>query len=200
MEQPKSSSKILKILLKDFTIKPTITFLAKEIGLSRVGTWKLLKKMQSERLIVLSKIGSGKTSIYSISLKWDNPLVEKNLALCLTEDALKNQRWMNNFAELENKVDFLLLYGSIINSPKEANDIDILGITSSKNKFIEIEEAIKKIQKTQMKKIHAINFTPTEFKQELEKPNKALINAINKGVILFGQEKFIKFIKGMAKK
>lgn len=200
MKHNKSSSRILKILLKDFTIKPTITSLAKEINLSRVGVWKLLKKMQSEKLIVLYKIGHGKTSTYSINLNWNNPLVEKNLALYLTEDALINQRWISNFAELENKVDFLIIYGSVINSPKEANDVDIVGIASSKNKFIEIEDTIKKIQKTQIKKIHAINFMPTEFRQELEKPNKAFIDAIRKGVVLFGQEKFIKFMRSITKK
>jgi len=126
--------------------------------------------------------------------------VEKNLELSLTEDALKNQRWMSNFAELENKVDFLLLYGSIIISPQEANDIDILGVVSNKNRFIEIEESVKNIQKTQMKKIHAINFMPAEFRQELEKPNNALIDVIKKGTVLFGQEKFIKFIRSTIKK
>lgn len=200
MEKEKPGPKILKILLKDFTISPTITSLSKEAGLSRVGIWKLLKKMQSEKLIILSKIGSGKTSTYSIRLNWNNPLLERTLALYLAEDALKNRRWLINFAELENKTDFLILYGSIINSPKEANDIDILSVTSNKGRFIEIEEAILNIQKTQIKKIHAINLTPAEFKQELEKPNNAFIDAVKKGIILFGQEKFIKFIKGIAKK
>ncbi len=199
METTKPNTKILKILLKDFTIKPTITFLAKEIGMSRVGTWKILKKLEAEKLIILSPIGAGKTSAYSISLNWENPIVEKTLSVALTEDALKNQRWLSNFAELEDKVDFLLMYGSIIHSPKEANDIDILGVTN-KNKFLEIEESIKKIQKTQIKKIHAINFTPAEFKGELENPNKAFIDAIKKGIILFGQEKFIKFIKRIFRK
>ena len=103
---------------------------------------------------------------------------------------------MNNFKELENKLDFLILYGSIIHSPKEANDIDILGVVSNKNDFLFIEEIIKKIQKTQIKKIHSENFTRTEFKEEIRKPNKIFIDAIKKGIVLFGQEKFIKFIKG----
>lgn len=200
MEIDKPYMKILKILLKDLTIKPTITSLAEEIGMSRVGTWKVLKKLEMEKLITLSQIGTGKTSTYSIILKWDNPLTEKTLALALTEDALKNQRWLTNFAELGNKVDFLIIYGSVIHSSKEANDIDILGIVSNKNKFLDIEESIKKIQKTQIKKIHILNFTPTEFKQELEKPNKVFINAVRKGIILFGQEKFIKFIRGLGRK
>ena len=53
------------------------------------------------------------------------------------------------------------------------------------------------MQKTQIKKIHALNFTEAEFKQELQKLNKAFIDAIKKGIILFGQEKFIKFLKSI---
>ena len=29
---------------------------------------------------------------------------------------------MSNFAELENKADFIMIYGSIIHSPKEAKE------------------------------------------------------------------------------
>ena len=200
MATDKASTKILKILLKDFTIKPTVTSLAKEAGMSRVGAWKVLKKMQSERIIVLSQIGTGKTSAYNVFLDWDNPLVEKTLALALTEDALKNQRWINNFAELEARVDFLIIYGSVLYSPKDANDIDILGVVPNRKNFTKIEETVPKIQKTQEKKIHALNFTQAEFRHELERPNKAFIDAIKKGVVLFGQEKFIKFVRGVSRK
>ena len=200
MELDEKSAKILKILFKDFSVNQNITSLAKEISMSRVGVWKILKKMEREKFIILSKIGTGKTSTYSISLNWNNPLTEKIISIDLAKDALKNQRWLNNFAVLENKVDFLIIYGSLIHSPKEANDIDILSVVSRENRFLEIEEAIKKIQKTQIKKIHALNLTVKEFKQELEKQNKVFIDAINKGVILFGQEKFIKFMKDIIKR
>ena len=195
MEKNKTNTEILKVLLKQFTIKWTITSLAKELNISRVGVWKVLKKLEAERLVLLSPVGEGKTSIFNINLNWENPVLEKNLSLILTEDAFKNQRWLNNFKELEGKLDFLILYGSIIHSPKEANDIDILGVVSNKNNFLSIEEIIKKIQKTQIKKIHSENFTQIEFKEEIRKPNKIFIDALKKGVILFGQEKFIKFVR-----
>ncbi len=197
MERKKTDAEILKILLKQFTIRWTITFLAKEIYMSRVGIWKALKILETKKLIFLSPMGEGKTSTFSISLNWENPLLEKTLSLILTEDALKNQRWLNDFAELENRVDFLIIYGSIIHSPKEANDLDILGVVSNKNNFVHIEETIQKIQKIQIKKIHSENFTQTEFKSEIKKPNKVFIDSIKKGVVLFGQEEFIKFIKNI---
>ncbi|MDP2925492.1 MAG: hypothetical protein Q8N99_03915 [Nanoarchaeota archaeon] len=199
MAENKTTAKILKILLKDLAIKPTITSLAKETEMSRVGMWKVLKKLEKDKLVVLSQIGTGKTSTYRLSLNWENPLVEKTLSLALTEDALKNQRWRSNFAELEDKLDFLIIYGSIIHSPKEANDIDILAIVSSKSSFKQIDYSTLRIQKTQTKKIHVIDLTNEEFKAELKKPNKAFIDAVKKGIVLFGQEKFIKFVKKIIK-
>jgi len=195
MEKNKTSAEILKVLLKQFTIKWTITSLAKELNISRVGIWKILKKLEAEKLILLSPIGEGKTSVINIKLNWENPILEKKLSLILTEEALNHQRWLNNFEELKDKLNFLILYGSILHSPKEAKDIDILGVVSNKNNFLDIEEIMRKIQKTQIKKIHSENFTQTEFKEELRKPNKIFIDAIKKGAVIFGQEKFIKFIK-----
>ena len=104
MEKNKTNTKILKVLLKQFTIKWTITSLAKELNISRVGIWKVLKKLEAERLILLSSIGEGKTSAFNINLNWGNPILEKNLSLILTEDAFKNQRWLNNFKEIENVI------------------------------------------------------------------------------------------------
>ena len=39
-----------------------------------------------------------------------------------------------------------------------------------------------------------INFTSSEFKNEIQE-NKAFKDAIKNGIILFGQEKFVKFMK-----
>ena len=38
-----------------------------------------------------------------------------------------------------------------------------------------------------------------EFENELKRKNKAFIDAIKKGIILFGQENFIKFMRGLQK-
>ena len=190
---------VLKIILKDISKKHTITSISKERGISRVGSWKLLKELEKENLIRMVPIGHEKTSVLEISLKWDNPILEKTLALLLTEDALKQNKWRYNFKELENYVDFLILFGSIIHSPKEANDVDILSLVLNEKSFIKIGKIISDIQITQDKKIHAINLTEKELKQELKEKNKAYIEALKKGVVLFGQESFIKFIKEISK-
>jgi len=193
-----TAKRVLLHALKDFTDTHTITTLARELGLSRVGIWKVLKKLEGDKYIILKTIGKGKTSTSMVTLNWSNPLVEKRLSFYLTEEALKQRRWQVNFGDLDRVTDYLILYGSILHSQQQANDIDILGITSKKN-FIKIQNIIDKIQKTQSKKIHSLNFTDSEFKTELKKQNKTFIGAIKRGVVLFGQDKFIKFMKNIAK-
>ena len=46
MDKENTENKILKILLKQFSLNWTITFLADEIKISRVGIWKVLKKLE----------------------------------------------------------------------------------------------------------------------------------------------------------
>ena len=169
----KKSYEILKVLLKDISKKHTVTSLSKERGISRVGSWKLLKELEKENLIILTPIGPEKTSVQEASLNWDNPILEKALALLLTEDALKQNKWRYNFKELENHANFLILFGSMLHSPKEANDIDILSLVSNEKNFVKIGKRISDIQIAQDKKIHAINLTEKELKRELKNKNKS---------------------------
>ena len=64
----KKSYEILKILLKDISNKHTVTSLSKDREISRVGSWKLLKELEKENLIILTPIGHEKTSVLEISL------------------------------------------------------------------------------------------------------------------------------------
>jgi DNA-binding Lrp family transcriptional regulator len=199
MKKENTEDKVLTILLKQFSLDWTITYLSNELNLSRVGVWKVLKKLEKDKLIILTKIGKGKTNVSKIKLNWESLVLEKRLSLILTEEALNHQRWLNNFEELRKKTEFVVLYGSILTSSKEANDIDILEVVLRKNNFLEIDKTIQKIQKIQIKKIHSESFTKTEFKEEIKKPNKIFIDAIKKGIVLFGQENFIKFVKDIQK-
>ena len=190
------SQKIMNILLKDFS-RHTATSLAKELKMSRWGIWKILKKLEKDNLIIIEPVGSGKTSTSIIKLNWDNILTEKTLALSLTQEALKYKRWLYDFSSLQQEIDFLILYGSILYG-KEANDIDIIGVAKEK-KLGKVNDFVFKIQEIQSKKIHSINLTQKEFKKELKKPNKAYLDAVKKGIVLLGQENFIKFVRVLSK-
>ena len=142
----KTAKSVMVVLLKDFSLTHSVSSLAEKLGLSRVGMWKILKKLEIEKFIILDSVGTGRTSTYRVKLNWENVLVERALAFFLMEESVKYSRWIFNFRELEEKVDFLVLYGSILTSPSEANDIDILNILSKKENFGGINKILNKIQ------------------------------------------------------
>jgi|SRR3989344_99858 len=187
--------KTLLFILREFNLDQTITNLSKEMNISRVGMWKIIKKLQEEELIIIKSIGKGKTSTHLIKLNWDNLLLEKSLTLIIAQESNKEKRWSWEFNQLKKHVDFTILYGSILHSPEKANDIDIINVVSKKSEFVKIDKLIMEKQAAQSKKIHDINFTPKEFKTELKKQNKAFLHAIKTGIILYNQENFVTFMK-----
>jgi hypothetical protein len=186
-------NKCLLAILKKIEAKYTVTTLALDIGLSRVGTWKIMKKLEFSGFIGMKKIGSGKTSTGIISLNWENPLTQKRLELILIEEALTKQRWQKTFEALESVTHLSLLFGSVLRTPKEAIDIDLLNI-ASKDRFILLDKALNRIQVTQARKIHATNFTKEELIAELKKPNTAIADAM-KGVVLYGAEEYVRIMR-----
>ena len=191
-----TTKRIMLTLLNEFTARHTVTSLAQQLEFSRVGTWKALRKLETAGYVLFEKIGEGKTSVITMQLNWENMLVEKYLALYLTEEALTQRRWRSTFTELEPLLDFMLVYGSALRTPQHAHDIDILGVSSGK-RFTNIDKKIQSIQKMQLKKNHLIMFSEKELADELRKLNPAFVNAIKNGVVLFGQDQFIRFIRGL---
>ena len=192
-----TAQRILIVILRYAAGSPTIAILAEILEMTHVGVWKALKKLEADNMITLKAVGNKKNNPYTANLNWDNHLVEKTLVLALEHEATSQRRWIINFTALENKVDFLMLYGSILVSSKKANDIDILSVVSKKGSAMDIERVIMNVQKTQVKPIHNIICAPVGLKEELKKQNIAFINAVKEGIVLFGQDKFVAFMRRM---
>lgn len=193
--ETKTSNRILLILLKEPFAKHTITSLAGKLEITRQGVWKSIDKLIKQKLITVETLNISKTSTAIVKINWSYPLTEKTLSLMMTQESLTYERWVDDFKDLKSQIQFLVLFGSILHSPKTANDIDILAVVEDRSNFKDLDESIRKIQITQLKKIHCIEFTESELKSELGRPNKAYLDALKKGVILYGQDQFIKFIK-----
>ena len=162
----KTSERILKVLFKEPFFDHTASSLGKTMGISRQGIWKTLAKLSQQNIINLKSIANTKNSASNITLNLKNSITEKTLALILEKETMKYERWRDNFKKLESYTLFTILFGSILHSPKEANDIDILIIVKDRKNFKDIEKVIFEIQQTQIKKVHAIDLTEEELKRE----------------------------------
>ena len=151
-------------------------------------------KLKKESYITLETTGK-ETSLIIPRLNLKNELLEKYLNFVLSKEAKEHERWIFNFTEVKEHVSFFILYGSVLTSYANAKDIDVIGIIPDRKSFKKLHESLDKIQKSESKRIHTINFTESEFREELLKPNKAFVEAVKKGIVLFGQEEFIKFMR-----
>lgn len=196
----KTSDKILSILIKEPLADHSATSLAKSLNITRQGLWKTLNRLSKDKLISLKSIADTKKSVLNIKLNFENPITEKVISLLLTKESLNYERWRFNFKRVKNYSKFIILFGSILHSSKEANDIDLLIIVDDKKIFHEIGKIMLELQQIQIKKIHYIDITEKGFKEELKiNKNKAYLDAFKKGIVLFGQDDYVKFVAELNK-
>lgn len=181
--------KIISLIFKDFLAFYNSRNISKEIGISHVGAFKILKKLEKREIVKSRKIG--KAIIYSLNA--ENPVTFREIEMALTLEAQNYQRWVEEFKDLREKIIFAILFGSITRNEKEAKDIDLL-VVAEKNKFSEIRKIINERNKFLSKKVHLILQTSRDFENDVKNGNKAMIEIIKTGIVLFGQEQISKIL------
>lgn len=179
--------KILSILFKDRKANHNSRTISKLIGISHPGAFKLMKRMEKEQLIIPERIG--KAVIYKPNLK--SPLVIKKIELALMQEAKLHKRWLYEFESIGKMSKFVILFGSILRNEKEAHDVDLLVIAEKEN-YKKIKEIVYEKNVILIKKVHLLFQRKEDFKLDLKNNHKVILDAIKTGVVLYGQEEFVK--------
>jgi hypothetical protein len=193
-----SMSLVLRVF-KDFTGKHTATSLKEGTMLSREGVWNILSRLNAVGYVQLVSVGSGRTSTKIVKLDLRNDTLIQYVVYALTIEAKKFARWKYTFEKASTYADFILLFGSILHSPKKANDIDVLIVAQKKNLgklSQEIDEARGKLTK----RVHNNVFTPDGFAVELGNPRSKYVDAIRKAAVLSGLNAYITAMKKLHEK
>ncbi len=160
--------------------------LSKVVGLTSMGTLKILKKLESENIIKSKKIGKATTYIVNI----ENDYARKYLSLILVREAQYAnplvKRWINEIKKIKN-AEVIVLFGSILEK-HNPHDIDVLLITNQKQ-FPKLQQEIKELNEINIKKIHPLYQTYNDIIKNIKKRDQPILNAI-KGMVLLGEEKF----------
>ena len=180
------------ILLKEFTKYYNANSISKVLGITHVGAQKILKRLLNENLLISERIG--KSIVYK--LKLDDDYVKKLLIFLLADEANHFKRWKEEFSELFKKGRIIIIYGSAIKNYNAANDIDIM-IVINKNEHNEVNKFLRQKQTILPKKLHAIKLTSKELLENIK--NKAMIDIITNGIVLYGQEEYIEVINNVTR-
>ncbi|MBI2145715.1 hypothetical protein HYU22_00025 [Candidatus Woesearchaeota archaeon] len=161
--------------------------LSKVVGITSMGTLKILKRLDLENILKSRKIGKAVT--YKVNV--EDSYARKYISLILVREAQyanpQVKRWVQELKKIKN-TDVMILFGSVLEK-SSPNDIDVLLITDKK-RFPKLQQEIKELNEINIKKIHPMYQTYDDIIKNIKKRDKPLLNAI-KGIVIMGEEKFL---------
>ncbi len=166
--------------------------LAKEIGLSAMGAFKILKRLEKEEMVIPKQLANA--TFYKLNL--DSDYVRQYVKFLLKREAEQAHPyvkvWISEIRKIKN-ADAAILFGSVLRKHKEARDIDAVLITDQK-RFSRAEKEIEEINNLNVKKIQPVFQSQEDFIKNINKGDKVLLNAL-KGIVAFGEDLIIEMMK-----
>ncbi len=193
IELTQTEQKALLAIYKDFTHFHNANSLSKQLGITQVGTMKLLKRFEKANIILSKRIG--KSIIYKINI--EEELAKKLIGFALVNEAKQYERWKEEFKFIYASAEIVLFYGSASRNYGQAKDIDIF-IVQDKEDMKETLKKIKDIQSLLPKKVHELQATKEEFLKNLRARNETLIEIIKTAIVLHGYDKYMEVLNEFA--
>ena len=190
-----NTTRILSFLLRNRE-QYNINQIARALDLSVGSAHKILKTLEENSVINAKELGNAKY----YSLNFENHEALKYCELILTEEKnnlLKENKTAKVYAQdLERyNAEIIILFGSVLSKEEQARDIDVLFIIKNKKEIKDINKLCLEISKIRTKKINPLIMLKEDLTQNIKNKNKATIEIIKNGIVLKGEENFVKSIK-----
>lgn len=189
--------KVLSFLTRHFTEKYSINQLAKRIGITPKGAYKLLKKLELQGIVIPQKLANA--IFYHLNFASD--LARKKAELSLFEEIeLPYARAQaKDLERLRPLVLAAMLFGSVLRKGEKAGDIDVLTVIEKKN-YKAFQDALGKLQKLKTKHIQTVLQTPRDLVNNLKKPDDVVLEILRTGKVLWGHDIIVNAIKHAVEK
>ena len=187
----KNTAKILKFLLRNKNETGyNINQIAKAIHISVGSSFKILKEMEKNQVVLFKSIGNG---LY-YSLNFNNQEAIKLSELLILEEKRNLRGYSKLYAESIQsfeKAGLIILFGSVL-SKKEFNDVDVLFVT---DKIKEVNNFCLELSKLRTKPVIPLILKKEDLIKEINNKNDAVLSIIKEGVIIKGESIFLEVIK-----
>ncbi|MBN4049204.1 hypothetical protein JYT91_01160 [archaeon AH-315-M20] len=187
-----NEAKTMEFLIRNFSKDYNINQLAKELCISPGGMFKILKKLERQNFLTEKKLGNN--IFYKINYQSYEALDACKFALTEKKETPYIKVWTKDLEVLRKKAELAILFGSVLKKGREARDIDLLLVFDKRN-LEDIENLIVRINNIKPKKVHAIYQTKEDLIKNIKKQDKAILEEIRTGIILWGREVVVEAIK-----
>ena len=197
---PNNTFKIINFLIRNLELY-NINQMARALDLSVGSVHKILKTLEKRNIVNIKELGNA--IYYSINLN-NNEAVKLSELVSIEgkNNILRENKIANVYAQDLVKFDakLIILFGSILTKKNEAKDIDVLFIIKHKEQVNEINNFCLEISKIRTKKVNPLIMLEQDFVNNLKDKNKAVQDLIKTGIILKGEDIFIRAIKNAHQK
>ncbi len=183
--QERAVLRILKSPEKEYNANQLCVYL----GMSSMGTLKILRRMEDERILKSRKV----SNIVFFNLS-DSEYAEEYTSVLLKKEVEGSSfgRWVREVRKIKG-AEVGIVFGSILDKGQKAGDIDVLFVVKKEN-FKSVKKEVVKINRLSEKLIHAVYQTEEDLVNNILKKDKVILNAV-KGVVVFGERKFVKLLR-----
>ena len=161
-----NEARTLEFLLRNFSQQYNINQLAKELGISPGGMFKILKKLENQHFLIEKKVGNN--SLYVINYLSSDAFDACTFALTEKKVTPYISVWIKDLEMLKGKTQLAILFGSVLTKGKEARDIDLLLVFDTKN-LKSVEALLERINRIKSKKVHALYQTRSDLIKNIKK-------------------------------
>ena len=156
---------VISFLVRNFTERLTIRNIAKRLNFSSAGVFNILKKLEKLNIVTGQKFGTG----LFYSMNFDSKIARHLAAVVLLHSddkvSLNIDQFKNAKAAIYDKKTLILV----------TDNLTILDIT--------------------MPNVNVVAKTEEEITALLRKKDPELLQLLKKGIVLFGEDKFVEIIK-----
>lgn len=188
----KNEIKVLLTLFKDVDLDYNANNLSKKLGLTPMGTLKILKKLEKQQILKSKQLG--KAVFYKPNL---NDYTKAQIRFLLQKEAEESlpgiKRWVKELRKFQETADIGILFGSVLKREK-FDDVDLL-LVLKKSQNREVNQLVKEINKVNIKGIHLIKQTKNDLKSNLKKKDKVVLSILRNGIILFGYKEITEVVE-----
>jgi len=188
----KEQKAILRVY-KDFTNFYNANSLSKTIGITQVGTMKILKRLEKASVMTSKRIG--KSLVYKINVSGD--FAQRVVGFVLANESSDYERWKEEFKPVYKLSKTVLFYGSASRNYPSSRDIDLM-VIQDKDNMKETSNVLQEIQSLLPKKIHAIQATRDDLIKNLKNHNEAMIEIVKTAIVLHGYDEYMEVLNGFA--
>lgn len=188
----KNEARVINFLFRNFSKDYNINQVAKEVKLSPRGAYRILKKLELQKILSSQRIGNN--IIYKVNFEGDVTSDVCQFVLAEKETTPYLRTWINDIQLLKEITEMAILFGSILTKEKQAGDVDVLLVFPKEN-ISKVQEQIKKINQIKSKKLHAIVQTKEDLLNNTKKRDSALLEEIRTGIVLWGRNIVVEAIK-----